>query len=436
MLMVELIRKKRDGERLTEQEIRFIVNGIISGEIPDYQAAAFLMAVYFQGMELGETISLTRAMMETGEVIDLSDIPGPKVDKHSTGGVGDKVSLILAPLVASFRVRVPMISGRALGHTGGTLDKLESIPGFRTDLTVEEFRRAIKEVGLAIIGQTDTIVPADRKMYALRDVTATVSSIPLITSSILSKKFAEGTDALLLDVKTGSGAFMSNYDDALNLAKNMVSIAHGMNKKAMALITNMDQPLGSFIGNALEVIENVNTLKGEGPDDLRELVVVEAGYMLFMAGVVTSPEEGKKMAEDNLKNGKAYYKWIEMVKNQGGDYDAVFSEDFIKTRFQDTVYSEKDGYLKSFNTREIGIAATVLGAGRLLKDDTIDHKVGIKVLKKINDPVARGEPIFVIFANDKEKMSRAVSILSRCYEIGGHPTKNPRLILKVINSYD
>lgn len=436
MLMVELIRKKRDGERLTEDEIKFIVEGIISGEIPDYQTAAFLMAVYFRGMDLDETVALTKAMMETGEVIDLSDIPGPKVDKHSTGGVGDKVSLILAPLVASFGVKVPMISGRALGHTGGTLDKLESIPGFRTDLTEYEFKRAISEVGVAIIGQTDTIVPADRKMYALRDVTATVSSIPLITSSILSKKFAEGTDALLLDVKTGSGAFMSSFDDAYALAQNMVKIAQGMERKAMALITNMDQPLGNYIGNALEVVESVETLRGNGPDDLRELVTIEAGYMLVMAGVANSPEEGKKMAEDNLKNGEAYKKWVDMVANQGGAPDVVFSEDFVKTEFRKSVDSGANGYLTSFATREIGIAATILGAGRLLKGDTIDHKVGIKVLKKINDPVEKGEPIFEVFANDGERLSKAVELLNGCYEVEGHPVKDIPLVLRVINSND
>ncbi len=432
MLMVELIRKKRDGEKLTDEEINYIVEGIVKGEIPDYQTAAFLMAVYFRGMDLDETVALTKAMMQTGEVIDLSDIPGPKVDKHSTGGVGDKVSLILAPLVASFGVKVPMISGRALGHTGGTLDKLESIPGFRTNLTVDEFRNAIRDVGLAIIGQTDTIVPADRKMYALRDVTATVSSIPLITSSILSKKFAEGTEALLLDVKTGSGAFMASFEDAHALAQNMVRIAHGMNKKAIALITDMDQPLGNYVGNALEVLESVETLKGKGPDDLRELVTIEAGYMLVMADIVDDHDKGKKMAEENLNNGKAYEKWVDMIVNQGGDPEAVFSEEFVKTEFEVTVNSKDSGYLVSYDTREIGIAATILGAGRLLKEDKVDHSVGIRVMKKINDPVEKDEPVFKVYANDRERLDRAIEILSKCYRVGNEPVNNTPLVLRVI----
>ncbi len=431
MFMVELIRKKRDGEPLTDEEIRFIIQGITSGEIPDYQLAAFLMAVYFQGMTPEETVALTQAMMESGEVLDLSDIPGPKIDKHSTGGVGDKVSLPLAPLVASLGVRVPMISGRALGHTGGTLDKLESIPGFRTNLSVEEFKAALQTVGVAIIGQTETLVPADRKMYALRDVTATVSSIPLIASSILSKKFAEGAEGLVLDVKTGSGAFMARLEDAQALAQNMVEIAKGMGKKVVALITNMDQPLGHAIGNAVEVVESVAVLKGEGPEDLTELVVTEGAYMLLLAGKVPDLETGKRKIREQIRNGQGYQKWREMVQNQGGDPDAIEHPDFLRVQIQEKVVAPMTGYLTGFHTREIGMAATLLGAGRKVKDDRIDPKVGIYCWKKVGDWVEAGEPVFEVHGNDPAKVSEAVRLLETSFQVGEECQDPMPLILEV-----
>ncbi len=431
MLMVELIRKKRDGYSLTDEEIQFIVQGITHGEIPDYQLAAFLMAVYFRGMSSQETVALTQAMMASGEVLDLSDIPGPKIDKHSTGGVGDKVSLPLAPLVASLGVVVPMISGRALGHTGGTLDKLEAIPGFRTNLTVEEFKEALQTVGVAIIGQTETLVPADRKMYALRDVTATVSSIPLITSSILSKKFAEGAEGLVLDVKTGSGAFMARLEDARALAQNMVEIAKGMGKKVVALITNMDQPLGYAVGNAVEVVESVAVLKGEGPEDLTELIVTEGAYMLLLAGKTEDLEQGKQMIREQIRNGQGYAKWREMVQNQGGDPDAIEHSEYLNVRIQEKVTAPTAGYLTGFQTREIGMAATLLGAGRRVKEDSIDPKVGIYCWKKVGDWVEAGEPIFEVHGNDPQKVEEAVAILRQSFQIRPERKDPMPLILEV-----
>ncbi len=430
MVFKEIIAKKRDGLPLTEEEIRFFVQGVTDGSLPDYQIAALLMAIYIRGMEDRETVALTRAMMESGIVLDLSDLPGVKVDKHSTGGVGDKISLPLAPLVASLGVTVPMISGRALGHTGGTLDKLESIPGFRTDLSVEEFKEALRAVGVAMIGQTKELAPADRRLYALRDVTATVSSIPLITSSILSKKLAEGIDGLVLDVKTGSGAFMRRYEDARALARSMVQIARGMGKRVVALITNMDQPLGWAVGNALEVVEAVEILQNRGPKDTTELTRALAVEMLLLAGRANTPEEAQRLVDGALASGQAYAKWQEMVRHQGGDPGAVLEPGFIQTRYQEPWPAPADGYLAAYDTYALGMAATVLGAGRLTKEDRIDPAVGLRVFKKVGDRVEQGEPVLELRANNPDRLALAKEHLKEALRISPEPVDPPPLILE------
>ena len=430
MVFKEIIAKKRDGLALTDEEIEFFVQGVTDGSLPDYQIAALLMAIYIRGMNDRETVALTRAMMHSGVVLDLSDLPGVKVDKHSTGGVGDKISLPLAPLVASLGVVVPMISGRALGHTGGTLDKLESIPGFRTDLSVEEFKAVLRQVGVAIIGQTEDLAPADRRLYALRDVTATVSSIPLITSSILSKKLAEGIDGLVLDVKTGSGAFMRRYEDAKALARSMVNITQGVGKKVVALITNMDQPLGWAVGNALEVLEAVEVLQNRGPRDTTELTQALATEMLLLAGKASSADEARALIHDALASGRAYAKWQEMVRAQGGDPEAILDPAFIQTRYQEPVVAPESGYLAAYDTYAVGMAATVLGAGRLTKEDRIDPAVGLRVFKKVGDPVAQGEPILEIRANDPERLAQARAYLAKAFRVDPRPVTPPPLILE------
>ncbi len=433
MRAVDIIRKKRDGEKLSRDEIRFFIDKFVGGEIPDYQMSAFLMAVFFRSMDFEETTALTDAMMHSGTVLDFSDVPAPKVDKHSTGGVGDKISLPLAPLVASCGVAVPMISGRALGHTGGTLDKLESIPGFRTDLSPDEFHEAISRIGVAIIGQTEDIVPADRRMYALRDVTATVESIPLISSSIMSKKLAEGIDGLVLDVKTGSGAFMRNYDDALKLAQTMVAIGKGMNRKVTALITNMNQPLGRMVGNAVEVLESVEVLQNSGPHDVRELTLALGARMLLIAGVSDTLEDALDLLEKKLSTGEAYEKWVQMVENQGGDPNAIFKPDFIETKYGDVVASDREGILQRFDTLQVGLAASVLGAGREKAEDVVDHKVGIVVLKKVGDRVDKGEPVFEVRGNDKDRMVRAIELLKSSFEVGEAQPESQPLIFEVVD---
>ncbi len=430
MVFKEIIARKRDGHELRDEEIAFFIRGVTDGTIPDYQIAALLMAIYLRGMTDRETVALTREMMHSGEVLDLSDIPGPKVDKHSTGGVGDKISLPLAPLVASLGVVVPMISGRALGHTGGTLDKLESIPGYRTDLSVSEFKEALRTVGVAIIGQTGELAPADRRLYALRDATATVSSVPLITSSILSKKLAEGIDGLVLDVKTGSGAFMRRYEDARALARSMVAITRGVGKKVVALITNMDQPLGWAVGNALEVVEAVEILQNRGPEDTTELTKTLAVEMLLLAGRARTPEDARQQVDQALASGRAYAKWQEMVRHQGGDPEAVLQPEFIRTRFQEPVAAPESGYLAAYDTYALGMAATVLGAGRLTKEDRIDPAVGLRVFKKVGDRVEQGEPLLEIRANDPERLRLAREHLAGAFRIAPDPVDRPKLVLE------
>jgi pyrimidine-nucleoside phosphorylase len=426
MRMVDIIKKKRDGGILSREEIAFFVENYTKGEIPDYQASALLMAIYFRGMTSDETVALTEYMMKSGEVLDLTDIPGPKVDKHSTGGVGDKISLPLAPIVASLGVFVPMISGRALGHTGGTLDKLESIKGLTTAISPEKFKKQLLDIGVVMAGQTENLCPADKKLYALRDVTATVESVPLISASIMSKKLAEGIDGLVLDVKTGNGAFMAKYEDAKKLAQTMVEIGKGMGKKVKAFITNMNQPLGYKIGNALEVEETIEILKGKGPEDVRELTYTLAAEMLIIAGKESSKEEALKKVDEAVKSGKALKKWEELVEYQGGDLDYMYSEEFTRTNYSFELKVNSDGYLYSYNTYEVGVAVSILGAGRSTKDDKIDHKVGIILHKKVGDEVKSGETVMEIKYNDINKFNQALQLLKNCYIVKSEkPAKEP-----------
>ena len=433
MRFVDIIRRKRDGERLSKKEIEFLVKGAVAGEIPDYQLSAFFMAVYFRGMTFAETSYLTEFMMNSGEVLDWSFLGKPTVDKHSTGGVGDKISLPLAPLVASTGlVAVPMISGRALGHTGGTLDKLESIRGYRTDLSVDEFREIVQKVGCSIIGQTANLVPADKKFYALRDATATVESIPLIASSIMSKKLAEGVNAVVLDVKTGSGAFMQKYRDAKELAMTMVEIGKHMKRKVIALITNMDQPLGKYIGNALEIIETLDILKGRGPEDTTELTLRLGAYMLWSVKAVESIDEGYDLLKKKLYSGEGLRKFRQMVEAHGGDWNYISSPEFTRTKYVSYIRSNSSGYISSFDTLSIGLAATILGAGRSRMEDEIDHRVGIIVNKKVGDKVDKGDVIFEVRANDEDRLHQAMEMLERSYKIIRRRVQPLQLIFEVI----
>lgn len=443
MRIVDIICKKRDGKELTKEEIACLIEDYTNQKIPDYQMAAFLMAVYFQGMSTDETIWLTEAIMRSGEVIDLSSIPGKKIDKHSTGGVGDKVSIVLAPLVAAAGVTVPMIAGRGLGHTGGTIDKLESIPGFRTSLSLAEFKNNVADIGVCTASQSETITPADRRLYALRDVTGTVESIPLIASSIMSKKLAAGIDGLVLDVKTGSGAFMKEYDKALSLADTMINIGKRMGKPTVALITDMNQPLGRMVGNATEIAECIETLKGNGPPDLTELTVSLGAYMLKLAGQ-TLPlrsaqgqgdivEEGKNALRKMLKDGKAYEKFREMVSRQGGDVASleILKETAISKKSCE-VLCNSDGYVQSIDTFKIGVAANILGAGRQKLDDRINPSVGIEILAKIGERVSKDQSLVRLFYADETSCTQAKGLIKEAYRISTQKAYVPTLIRHII----
>ena len=409
---IDIIRKKRDAGELSREEIESLVSAYTRGDIPDYQVSAWLMAVVLRGMSRAETAALTDAMLRSGEILDLSSLAARKVDKHSTGGVGDKTSLVLAPLAAAAGLAVPMISGRGLGHTGGTLDKLESIPGFNVNLSVGEFRRVLATCGCAMIGQTAEIAPADRKLYALRDVTGTVESPYLICASIMSKKLAEGIDALVLDVKTGSGAFMKNENDAAFLAELMVETGERMGKKVVALITDMDQPLGCMIGNALEVVEVVEILRGEGPEDLRQLCVELGGWMLHLGGVASTVEEGKKHSSELINSGKALEKFRQMVELQGGDAGVIDDPKKLpQARHKLTVSSEKNGHITSLQCEQIGTACVILGGGRERKEDSVDPAVGIVLHKKVGDRVAAGETVATIHYNAETRAKRARQLI-------------------------
>jgi pyrimidine-nucleoside phosphorylase len=430
---IDVIRKKRDGGELSRHEIDSLVNAYTAGDIPDYQVSAWLMAVVLRGMTRPETAALTDAMLHSGDVLDFSSISARKVDKHSTGGVGDKTSLVLAPLAAAAGVAVPMISGRGLGHTGGTLDKLEAIPGFNVNLPVAQFRRILETCGCAMIGQTAEIAPADRKLYALRDVTGTVESPYLICASIMSKKLAEGIDALVLDVKTGSGAFMKTEDDAAFLAELMVETGERMGKEVVALITDMDQPLGSMIGNALEVVEVVEVLRGEGPEDLRQLCLELAGWMLHLGGVSATVEDGKRQSEKLISSGKALDKFRQMVELQGGDPRAIDDPKKLpQAQHTMTISSPRGGYLASLKCEQIGTACVVLGGGRERKEDSVDPAVGIVLHKKIGDAVSVGERLATIHYNSEARAQRACELLEESYQIADSPVEKRPLIHRII----
>ncbi len=427
MRMYDLIMKKRNNEALSKDEISFMIDGYTHGIIPDYQMSAFTMAVYFNGMNAEETLALTLAMAESGDMLDLSAIKGIKVDKHSTGGVGDKTSLALIPMVAALGVCTAKMSGRGLGHTGGTIDKLESFPGFSTSISTEQFMRQVNEIGIAIMGQTADLAPADKLLYALRDVTATVDNMSLIASSIMSKKLAAGADAIVLDVKCGSGAFMKTEDDAYALAKEMTAIGNGADRKTIAVISDMDQPLGFAVGNSLEVKEAINTLKGQGPADFEELCLTLGTYMVLAANKAESAEDARAKLKEVIKNGKALDKLAEFVKAQGGDPAYVYDPDLLpKAAYIENICSDKEGYIEKIACDEIGICSLILGGGRETKESEIDLSVGLVLQKKKGDYVKKGDILAIMHGNDKNKMEIATNRFLAAYTIGENkPTPTP-----------
>ncbi|HFZ6009840.1 TPA: pyrimidine-nucleoside phosphorylase [Enterococcus faecium] len=431
MRMVDLIEKKRDGNELSKEEIEYIVTNYTNGKIPDYQVSALLMAIFYQDMTNEEITNLTLAIANSGDVIDLSSLEGIKVDKHSTGGVGDTTTLILAPLVASVGVTVAKMSGRGLGYTGGTLDKLEAIPGFQIELSDEEFVRIVNESKVAVIGQSGNLAPADKKLYALRDVTATVDSLPLIASLIMSKKIAAGADAIVLDVTTGDGAFMKNIEDARRLAKTMTSIGKLANRETVAVISDMSEPLGEAIGNSLEVVEAIETLQGNGPEDLVEMCYALGSQMVVLAGKAKTTDEARTLLQEALESGKALAKFKEMIQNQGGDPAIVeHPERILTARYTMELPAKQSGVVSKIVANELGIAAMMLGAGRKTKEEDIDHAVGLKLHKKIGDTVTKGESLLTIYSNDEE-ITSVIELLYKNIEIGESAMK-PTLIHDII----
>ena len=433
MRAVDLIRKKRDSQEHSSEEINFLISGYTRGEIPDYQMSAWLMATWIRGLSGAEIASLTEAMLHSGEVITFPELPGKKVDKHSTGGVGDKTSLILAPIVAAGGLHVPMISGRGLGHTGGTLDKLEAIPGFNTALSLAEFRRALRECGMGLIGQTAEIAPADKKIYALRDVTSTVENIGLICASIMSKKLAEGIDALVLDVKTGSGSFMQKEDDAVRLAELMVETARRMGKKAVALITDMDQPLGRFAGHSHEVIESIEVLRGRGAADLRDLSLELSAWMFFLGERTKSVDEGRALAEKLVASGEALKKFEQGIALQSGDARVIDNYELLpQARNRQEIKSRSNGYLAATNCMEFGIALATLGGGREKKEDTIDPGVGLEFHKRIGDRITAGETLVTIFYNSGAKLPEAAARIENSFIFSDQPVPPKKLVRHLV----
>ncbi|CAK7016329.1 pyrimidine-nucleoside phosphorylase [Tissierella carlieri] len=433
MRMYDIIKKKRDGYSLTTEEINYFVENYTNGNIPDYQASALLMAIYFNKMNKRETLDLTKAMINSGDTFDLSSINGIKVDKHSTGGVGDSVTLILGPMVAACGVPFVKMSGRGLGHTGGTLDKLESIKGFKVALSNEEFVRNTNDINISICSQTGNITPADKKLYALRDVTATVENLSLIAGSIMSKKLAIASDAIILDVKVGSGAFMKNIDDAIGLAEEMVTIGNSYGRKTIAVVTNMDEPLGKAVGNALEVREAIETLRGQGPDDLFELCLVLGSKLLVLAKKVKDEVEGRALLIDTIDSGRAYEKLIELVEHQNGDISYVKNPDLLpKAKYILEVKSLKEGYVKAINAEEVGKTALALGAGRETIESQLDLGVGILLNKKVDDKVQKGEVLAYIHANDLEKAKEVEEKLLDIFILGDKNIEKKKLIYKEI----
>lgn len=430
---VDLIQKKKNGDTLTKEEIDFMITDYVAGKIPDYQMSAMLMAIYFNGMENEELAAFTLAMRDSGDLVDLSPIEGIKVDKHSTGGVGDKTTLIVGPIVAACGVPVAKMSGRGLGFTGGTLDKLESISGFRIDLSAEEFFETVKKTGISVIGQTGNLAPADKLLYALRDVTATVDSIPLIAASVMSKKLAAGSDKIVLDVTTGSGAFMKNTRDAKKLAKHMVAIGNHAGKETVAILTGMEEPLGFAIGNNMEVKEAIEVLKGDGPEDVKEVSVAIAGMMLSLGLENVSHSQGKRMAKKALSSGQAFEKFKEMVQAQGGDIRYVEHPEFFeRDAFEGEVLAAEDGFLSGMDTEKIGVAAGLLGAGKETKDSVIDMSAGIYLEKKIGDTVKKGEPIAICYAGTKEKLNRGMAMFESSIRYSKEAPRIPKLIVDII----
>ncbi len=433
MRMYDIIKKKRDGLELSTEEINYCIENYIAGNIPDYQMSALLMAIYFNKMTERETLDLTRAMVNSGDMVDLSKINGIKVDKHSTGGVGDTVTLILGPMIAACDVPFVKMSGRGLGHTGGTLDKLEAIEGFNVELTMDEFIASVNRINIAICSQTSNIAPADKKIYSLRDVTATVDNLSLIASSIMSKKLAIGSDAIILDVKVGSGAFMKELEDAVNLSKEMVRIGTGYGRETVAVITNMDEPLGKAIGNALEVKEAIQVLTGEGPDDLRELCLYIGSLLLVLAKRVKDQNEGRRLLEKVLDERLAFQKLIELVEAQGGNVEQIKNPALLpKAMHIIEVKSDIEGYITAIDAEKMGICALKLGAGRETMDSQIDLSVGIVLNKKVNDKVVPGETLAFIHANDLEKAYEVEKEIKAIYKIDKKPGKEKKLIYGLV----
>lgn len=433
MRMYDLILKKKQGKELNTEEINWMIKEFTEGRIPDYQMSAMTMAICFQGMDKRETFDLTMAMRDSGDVLDLSRIDGIKVDKHSTGGVGDKVSLVLTPIVASLGVPVAKMSGRGLGHTGGTIDKLESFSGFSTEISEEKFIDSVNTIGIAIAGQTANLAPADKKLYALRDVTATVDQMSLIASSIMSKKLASGADAIVLDVKTGNGAFMQKEEDAIALAKVMVDIGNRAGKQTVAVITDMDEPLGNAVGNALEIKEVIDALHGDGPEDLMEVVYALGTQMLLLAKRAEDEEIARNLITESIQERKALKKFAEFIENQGGNREEILHPDMLpKARYVIPVLAEEEGCIERILAQDIGIACMTLGGGRENKESTIDHGVGIILTKKISDTVKKGETLALIHANSKEKAVLASNLVKNAYQIAKEPAKKAPMVKCII----
>ncbi|MEE9536045.1 MAG: pyrimidine-nucleoside phosphorylase [Desulfobacterales bacterium] len=436
MNVYELIKKKRDGFELSREEIDFLINGFVNGRIPDYQMTAFLMAVYFRSMSTRESCDLTMAMVESGETVDLSKINGFNIDKHSTGGVGDTTTLVLAPLVAASGGIVAKMSGRELGHTGGTVDKLESIPGMQVELAKDKFIDIVNDIHVSLIAQTTNLAPADKQIYALRNVTATIDSIPLIASSIMSKKLAAGADGIVLDVKTGAGAFMQKYEDAVELAKTMVYIGECAGKKVVALITGMEQPLGNAIGNAIEIKEAIETLSGNGPQDLVDLVLELGSMMLVVAGIESSSSAARRTLEKNIAQKKGLEKLAELIEAQGGNPEVIENLDLLpqpKTRIE--INAEVAGFIEKINALEVGMASRTLGAGRKTKTEPIDLSIGILLKKKVGDRVDKGEPLAVFYSDgDKQKIDPAKAKFLSAYTIGDRQVDPPRLFYAKVSA--
>lgn len=433
MRMYDLIMKKRNGAELSEDEIKFMISEYTADRIPDYQMSAMMMAIYFQGMSHAETAALTIAMAQSGDMLDLSDIDGIKVDKHSTGGVGDKTSIALAPMAAACGIKIAKMSGRGLGHTGGTIDKLESFKGFSTGITAGHFISQVNRIGISIMGQTLDIAPADKKLYALRDVTATVDNMSLIASSIMSKKLASGADAIVLDVKTGSGAFMKKEEDALALAREMTGLGKHAGRNTIAVISDMDQPLGYAIGNALEVKEAIDTLKGNGPEDFVELCMTLGSCMIIAGDKADSEEEARAMLDTVIRDGTALKKLADFIEAQGGDSAAVYDTSLLPTAsIIEEIPSEKEGYIEKIICDEIGVCSLILGGGRETKESDIDLSVGLILHKKVGDYVKKGEALATIHANDREKLETAKRRFLDAYKIGSAPVSRPKLIKAIL----